>query len=73
MAEIDAEKPLDLTKTVEHNPRVDAARATEFLDYVKKLQADGIDLKPRYGITRPFSNRPYDCMPPKLVSRNVPN
>ena len=73
MAESPNEMSIDLSKTVARNPAVDAARAAEYLDYVKKLQADGIDLKPRYEISPPFSKHPIANGQAATVSRNIPN
>ena len=71
MAESSNELQLDLTKTVARNPAVNAARAAEFLDYVKRLQAIGIDLEPRYEISHPFSKRPTENGQAASMSRNA--
>ena len=73
MAEINPQEQLDLSATLTHNPRVDAAQAAEMLEYVAKLQAEGINLKPRYSISRPFSTRPIEQLPESISSRNIPN
>jgi hypothetical protein len=43
---------------VARNPRVDAGRAQRLLEYLDRLQQDGIDLTPTYGISHPFATMP---------------
>ena len=73
MTEFSNELSFDLAKTVASNPAVDAARAAEFLDYVKRLQANGFDLTPRYEISRPFSKHPTENGQAPTLSRNASN
>jgi len=72
MADFDVTNSADLAKAVEHNPRVDALRALKFLEYIRKLEAAGIDVRPRYEISAPFSIRALPGAPtPAATDRDA--
>lgn len=61
---------LDLETLQKRNLKVDPRKVEELLQFLRDLEAAGVDTKSHYGLTHPFATEPGKVQQPRASTQN---